>query len=47
MSAGDRLGYYLVGFVAGALVLDREMEEDLDAEVSLDSELGDDHRMSA
>jgi len=45
--AGDRLEHCLVGFVADALALDREMEEGLAADVNLVPELGDDHGMSA
>jgi hypothetical protein len=47
MSAGDGLEDCLVGFVADALALDREMEEGLGAEISLVPEFGDNHRASA
>ena len=47
MSAGDRLEHCLVGFVADAFALDREVEEGLAAQICLVPELGDDHRTSA
>jgi hypothetical protein len=46
MSAGDGLGDCLVGFVADALALDREVEEGLGAEISLVPELRDNHGTS-
>jgi len=47
VSAGDRLGHCLVGFIPDALALDRQVGEGLAAEICLVPELGDDHRTSA